>query len=1033
MAISKDTKINVYKLISPNIAKGAAAGAADKASASYQMKSIEAYNNLGACINSIGGVVADIKKIELKRLQDEKKRLRDTFDPKYTKIEKPKFVSFVNEFVGRNAPNFLKGLLQILSGFIKLAIIKPALEWLSDKRNQQKIVNAIEAIYKAFKWISNFIQKRIGGIVDGLYDLLRDDATWWERLTGFARSFVNLGAIFVGIRWLTNPVKLIKDVRFVLTTFYRSLTRFSKGLKTRGRFPGGWKGKALGATIAVGTTLWGANKIKQMGADDEADEEMSTGGYRQAPLKKVLPGFATGGWISGPDSGYPVSTSPGGGSPEFIGHGTEYVAKKNTGESFVIPFNNFATRQLPGLTEANLIQAKQLGFDMPRLSDKQFFLGKMFSGIKSGIGNMFKNTSLGGTSGIGPVANGSSYGAMLKGASMGIDYKNGRATMGSVLKSPLLTNVIGNVFGGKAGNIAGTLQTVFGGGGSGEGGKATFGDILKGGINIASQFMKPGSKAANWMSTLGGLGMTMFGPGTEGMTFGQRLGHLGRDFLGKMANNMGGPLGNIMGTMMGADGGGMNQALGNVLGASVGGGGAGGQGVDQKLVGGGQQAVVEAGRGFLNQGYTVYNHKNFKNNRWRKGPPNRSGYDPSGKQRRGRGGLYSKNLAFDVSWHGKGDKTAKLQMVADQAYGNRRGLKLTSIIGNKWGKWIFGRDKKAPGSHGVRNKIQFGFGDNQVAGSGNIGMSGSDLEQMKTVIAQASGGDPKQMTIMARSIMNQAGVIDQGAGANFGGAQTMGDILSKIQGSFNPDAQLSPSLSNKASAAIFKASDTNWMTSMLGGQGFSEPQTMALLNSTTFKNTGIYNKGDDSSQIKFGDTVFSTEGNKFFNDYMKNTDLGVANGENPMFPSTKETSTKAYQKNKRGSAFQSSTNYGGGQTGASSGNASSGSILGTPSGGQQKQGNNQSQERQEAYALKKVYSDRSYAREQITERTRRLVAETMAAVEAHNASVRANVAAAASAVERLKSGGGGMRGLMGAKASLNAANLQSNFSVAKFA
>ena len=91
---------------------------------------------------------------------------------------------------------------------------------------------------------------------------------------------------------------------------------------------------------------------------------------------------------------------------------------------------------------------------------------------------MFKNTSLGGTSGIGPVANGSSYGAMLKGASMGIDYKNGRATMGSVLKSPLLTNVIGNVFGGKAGNIAGTLQTVFGGGGSGEGGKATFGVVL---------------------------------------------------------------------------------------------------------------------------------------------------------------------------------------------------------------------------------------------------------------------------------------------------------------------------------------------------------------------------------------------------------------------------------------------------------------------------------------------------------------------------------------------------------------------------
>ena len=186
MAISKDTKIDTYKLISPNIAKSAAAGAADKSSGVYQMKTIQAYNNLGACLNSIGGVVADIKKIELKRLADEKKRIKK-FEPKYTKVEKPKFVSFVNEFVGRNAPNFLKGLLQILSGFIKLAIIKPALEWLADKRNQKKIVNAIEAIYKAFKWISNFLQKRIGGIVDGLYNLLKEDATWWERLTGFAR------------------------------------------------------------------------------------------------------------------------------------------------------------------------------------------------------------------------------------------------------------------------------------------------------------------------------------------------------------------------------------------------------------------------------------------------------------------------------------------------------------------------------------------------------------------------------------------------------------------------------------------------------------------------------------------------------------------------------------------------------------------------------------------------------------------------------------------------------------------------------
>ena len=78
---------------------------------------------------------------------------------------------------------------------------------------------------------------------------MKEDATWWERLTGFAKSFINLGALFVGIRWLTNPKALINDVRSVLKLFYRSLTKFHRGLKTRGRFPGGWKGKALGAVV----------------------------------------------------------------------------------------------------------------------------------------------------------------------------------------------------------------------------------------------------------------------------------------------------------------------------------------------------------------------------------------------------------------------------------------------------------------------------------------------------------------------------------------------------------------------------------------------------------------------------------------------------------------------------------------------------------------------------------------------------------------------------------------------------------------
>ena len=1006
MAISKDTKINVYKMISPNIGKSAAAGAADKTSANYQMKTIQAFNNLGGVLNSIGGVVADIKKIELKRLQDEKKRIK-TFDPKYTKVEKPKFASFVNDFIGRNAPNFLEGLLKVFTGFIKLAVIKPALEWLADKNNQQKIKNTIETIFKFLKFVTTFISKRLSGLMDGLYDLLRDDATWWERLTGFAKSFIHLGALFVGLRWLTNPVKLIKDVRGVLTIFYRSLTRFSKGLRTRGRFPGGWKGKLLTGTIVTGAAAWGINKTVNVNDEDE----MSYGGFRQ----KKLPEFATGGWISGPESGYPVSTSPGRGSPEFIGHGTEYVAKKNTGESFIIPFNNFATRAMPGLTEANMMTASQLGFDLPRLNDKQFFLGKMFSGAK----NLFSGKTWGGGN-TGSGRNGSfglgtyGRGRPSDGASATAGGGANAGWQGRLMQS--LPQIGGAVFGNKGASIGGAISTIFGGMGSGEGGKATGMDIIRGIGGVASQFLEPGSKGANILNTVGGLASTMFGAGTEGMSFGQRLGHLGKDFLGRFGNNM-------LGQLTGMDGAGLNQALGNILGATQGGGGK--RGADQKLVGGGQQAVVEAGRGFLNQGYTVFNHPNFKNNRWRKGPPNKSGYDPAARQRSGKGGLYDKGLAFDVGWFGKGSKDAQLQNVANMAYGNKKGLKLTSIIGDIWGKWIFGGTKKPPGSYGVRNKIQMGFGDSQVAGSGDIGMSGSELERMKKVIAIKSGGDPDQMAVTARSLFNQASM---GSGTTM---QSMTDILDSL--GVNENMTINPAVQNKANKAIMASMDDNWMSSMLGNKGYSEPQAMALMNATGF-GKGIYSNKSGASSIKFGSAVFNTEDNKFFNTFMKNSDLGVADGSNPFFPSGLETNTK--KKNKRGSGARknrSETMYSPSVSTASSANTGSGSILGGPSNSGGQQTAPKDTKREESYALQKVYKDRAYSREQITERTRRLVAETMAAVEAHNASVRANVAAAASAVEKMKTGGGGsLPGLAGAKSALNAANLQSNFSIAKF-
>ena len=112
---------------------------------------------------------------------------------------------------------------------------------------------------------------------------------------------------------------------------------------------------------------------------------MSEGGVlpKPAPVSKTvrqLKGFAKGGWISGPQSGYPVSLD-GGRSTSFIGHGTEYVSQKADGGAFIVPFDTPATRKDPDLTGRRMQEASKLGFseggllDVPKLSIPTFSEG----------------------------------------------------------------------------------------------------------------------------------------------------------------------------------------------------------------------------------------------------------------------------------------------------------------------------------------------------------------------------------------------------------------------------------------------------------------------------------------------------------------------------------------------------------------------------------------------------------------------------------------------------------------------------------
>ena len=101
----------------------------------------------------------------------------------------------------------------------------------------------------------------------------------------------------------------------------------------------------------------------------------SEGGY--------VPGRAMGGWISGPQSGYPVSLD-GGMTTSFIGHGTEWVGMKGFagGGAFVVPFDTPATRQNPGLTSQRMGEAMRGGYSMPSGFAKGGVLPKFSAGGK---------------------------------------------------------------------------------------------------------------------------------------------------------------------------------------------------------------------------------------------------------------------------------------------------------------------------------------------------------------------------------------------------------------------------------------------------------------------------------------------------------------------------------------------------------------------------------------------------------------------------------------------------------------------------
>ena len=81
---------------------------------------------------------------------------------------------------------------------------------------------------------------------------------------------------------------------------------------------------------------------------------------------------ARGGWITGPQSGYPVSLD-GGNNVSFIGHGTEWVGMKRAagGSAYVIPYDTPATKSNKNLTSRRYKEADRGGYALPNAMDQR--------------------------------------------------------------------------------------------------------------------------------------------------------------------------------------------------------------------------------------------------------------------------------------------------------------------------------------------------------------------------------------------------------------------------------------------------------------------------------------------------------------------------------------------------------------------------------------------------------------------------------------------------------------------------------------
>jgi hypothetical protein len=113
-------------------------------------------------------------------------------------------------------PKPIRGFMDFIGSLLKNAVILLALRWLSNKENATKTVKVLTTVFKVLKNILNWIGDRAIDVLEGFSTMFGDDKTFWDRFKGFMQFMAGAFGVFLGARYLLNPLKIIGDIRLAV-------------------------------------------------------------------------------------------------------------------------------------------------------------------------------------------------------------------------------------------------------------------------------------------------------------------------------------------------------------------------------------------------------------------------------------------------------------------------------------------------------------------------------------------------------------------------------------------------------------------------------------------------------------------------------------------------------------------------------------------------------------------------------------------------------------------------------------------------